>query len=152
MATTTTFAPRTASSIELVYSRVGHTFLAFSIACGSKTWTAAPARWSFPATSKAGESRISSLLGLKAAPRTATFASLRSPPTASRARSTTWTRRRRLTSSISRKKPSARPTPSSSARAWKARISFGKHPPPNPIPAPKNLRPMRSSNPIASAS
>ena len=38
-----------------------------------------------------------------------------------------------------------RPRPSSSARAEKARMSLGRHPPPNPMPAPKKRRPMRAS-------
>ena len=32
-----------------------------------------------------------------------------------------------------------------------ARMSLGRQPPPNPIPAPRNLAPIRSSCPIASA-
>ena len=44
------------------------------------------------------------------------------------------------------------PRPSSSARAVNARMSFGRQPPPNPTPALRNLRPMRASCPIASAS
>ena len=38
-------------------------------------------------------------------------------------------------------------TPSSSARATNARVSFGRQPPPNPTPGLRNLDPMRSSRP-----
>ena len=33
-----------------------------------------------------------------------------------------------------------------------ARMSLGRQPPPNPMPALRNFRPIRSSSPIASAS
>ena len=62
-----------------------------------------------------------------------------------------WVRRRMLMLSTSRRNVSAWLAPSSPARAIKARISFGRHPPPNPMPALRNLRPIRASWPIASA-
>ena len=79
---------------------------------------------------------MSSVLGLNAAPSTAT----RVPPEASRrsssrARSTMRARRRRLISSTSRRKVSAWSTPSSPARAMNARMSLGRQPPPKPSPA-----------------
>ena len=43
-------------------------------------------------------------------------------------------------------------TPSSPARAMKARMSLGRQPPPKPRPARRNLCPIRSSCPIAVAS
>ena len=61
-------------------------------------------------------------------------------------------RRRRLISSTSRRKVRAWSAPSSPARAMNARMSLGRQPPPKPMPALRNLRPIRSSWPIASAS
>ena len=94
---------------------------------------------------------MSSLSGLNAAPRTAIRRPTKEPPLASRARSTILERRRMLMASTSRRKVSAWSAPSSPARAMKARMSLGRQPPPNPRPALRNLRPMRSSWPIASA-
>ena len=48
--------------------------------------------------------------------------------------------------------PRATSTPLSCAVARKARMSFGRQPPPKPRPGERNLRPIRSSMPIASAS
>ena len=61
-------------------------------------------------------------------------------------------RRRRLISSTSRRNVRAWSAPSSPARAMNARMSLGRQPPPKPMPALRNLRPIRSSWPIASAS
>jgi len=91
-------------------------------------------------------------LGLKAAPRTATRLSTSVPPQCSRARSTIRERRLTLIASISRRNSSASSAPSSPARAMNARMSLGRQPPPNPTPALRNLRPIRSSWPMASAS
>ena len=61
-----------------------------------------------------------------------------------------WVRRRILTLHLAQEgKRLAGAEPP--ALAMKARISFGKHPPPKPIPALRNLRPIRASWPIASA-
>ena len=57
-----------------------------------------------------------------------------------------------LIASTSRRNVSAWSAPSSPARAMNARMSLGRQPPPKPRPAPRNLRPIRSSYPIASAS
>src|SRR6478672_12795499 len=66
----------------------GWTRRATGRALGSCTVTVAPDRCAARATSRAGESRMSSLLGLKAAPSTATFLPISVPPHCSRARST----------------------------------------------------------------
>ena len=131
---------------------VGKTFDAFVIAWGSYTLTWAPARLSAPATANAGESRTSSDSGLNAAPSTVTRASCKEPPHASFTILTSFSRRRRLIASTSRRKVNAWSAPNSPARAINARMSFGRQPPPNPSPALRNFRPIRSSAPIASAS
>ncbi len=95
---------------------------------------------------------MSSLSGLNAAPRTPIRWPRNDPPHWSRARSTIRDRRRWLIASTSRRKVRAWSAPSSPARAMKARMSLGRQPPPNPSPAPRNLRPIRSSCPMASAS
>ena len=89
---------------------------------------------------------------MNAAPSTATRLPTIDPSHTSRARSTIRTRRRMLIESTSRRNDSASLTPSSPARAMNARMSFGRHPPPNPRPALRNRRPIRASYPIASAS
>nr|KEP24631.1 hypothetical protein DA06_01410 [Georgenia sp. SUBG003] len=114
--------------------------------------TSAPSPAMLLAMSRAGELRMSSLSGLNAAPRTATRRPVKVPPTATRARWMAWSRRRSLMESTSRRKVRAWSTPSSPARAMKARMSLGRQPPPNPIPARRNFFPMRSSWPMASAS
>ncbi|CAM5242287.1 hypothetical protein SFUMM280S_03168 [Streptomyces fumanus] len=120
---------------------------------GSYTVTWPPWRWICPATFSAGESRTSSESGLKVAPSTATRLPRNGPPpSAWRASSTIWPRWRMLIESISRRKVSAWSAPSSPARAMNARMSLGRQPPPKPIPARRNFRPIRSSYPIASAS
>ena len=95
---------------------------------------------------------MSSECGLNAAPSTVTFFLKTEPPSASTTSSTARSRRRRLIASISRRKATDSPRPSSSARAENARMSFGRQPPPKPMPAPRNRRPMRASWPMASAS
>src|SRR3954469_18622366 len=95
------------------------------------------------ATWRAGESRMSSLSGLKAAPRTATRLPTSEPSRTSRASSTMRIRRRMLMLSTSLRKVRAWSAPSSPARAMKARMSLGRQPPPKPSPALRNLRPMR---------
>src|SRR3712207_8766927 len=60
-------------------------------------------------------------------------------------------RRRMLMLSTSRRNVSAWSAPSSPARDRNARMSLGRQPPPKPTPALRNLRPIRSSWPIASA-
>ena len=57
-----------------------------------------------------------------------------------------------LMESISRRKVSAWSAPSSPARAMNALMSLGRQPPPKPMPARRNFRPIRSSCPMASAS
>ena len=95
---------------------------------------------------------MSSLLGLNAAPSTATRRPSSEPSHTSRVRSTIRWRRRMLMSSTSRRNVSAWSAPSSPARAMNARMSLGRQPPPKPSPALRNRRPMRASWPIASAS
>jgi hypothetical protein len=105
------------------------------------------------ATSRAGESRISSESGLKATPSTPTRAPAKpSGPASSRARSTMRARRRMLIASTSRRNDSAWSTPSSSARAMNALMSFGRQPPPKPRPGRRPAGPIRGSWPSASAS
>ena len=94
---------------------------------------------------------MSSLSGLKAAPSIKIFLPATSPSSWF-ARSNTRCLRRRFTASTSAKKSIAEPTPSSSALAIKARMSFGKQPPPKPMPLRKNCEPILASMPIASAS
>ncbi len=91
---------------------------------------------------------MSSLSGLNAAPSTAIRWPRNEPSHCSRARSTIRERRRMLIASTSRRKVSAWSAPSSPARAMKARMSLGRQPPPKPSPAPRNLRPIRSSWPM----
>src|SRR5664280_2810145 len=90
-------------------------------------------------------SRMSSELGLNAAPSTATFIPPKDPPTSSAARSTMRARRRILIASTSLRNDSAWSTPSSPARAMNARMSLGRHPPPKPRPACRKRPPIRSS-------
>ena len=130
----------------------GHFARAFSIARGSVTVTLAPWSCICAATLSAGESRTSSECGLNATPSTPMRRPTIEPPSSSRARSTIRTRRRMLIESTSRRNVSAWSTPSSPARAMNARMSFGRQPPPNPSPALRKRRPIRSSIPIASAS
>ncbi len=117
----------------------------FSPAAGSVTRTVAPCSCSWAATLSAGESRMSSESGLNAAPRTAIRLPSNDPSQTSRASSTIRIRRRMLMLSTSRRNVSAWSAPSSPARAMKARMSLGRQPPPNPRPALRNLRPIRSS-------
>ena len=152
VSSSTTSAPRTASETFSTQFSSGHFLRALSSACGSVTETSAPWSCIWAATLSAGESRTSSLSGLNAAPSTATRRPTIDPPQTSRARSTMRTRRRMLIASTSRRKLSAWSTPSSPARAMKARMSLGRQPPPKPSPALRNFRPIRASCPIASAS
>ena len=111
----------------------------------------APCCCNWPATSSAGESRISSEFGLKATPRTAALVPTRDPQI-SRVASITRLRCLILMLSTTCKNVTTSPRPSSSARVVKARMSFGRHPPPKPNPASRNSRPIRLSTPIAPAS
>ena len=75
-------APSAASWTESAYRRSGRTRAALAMATGSCTATIAPSSARRPEMARLGESRMSSLLGLNAAPSTAMRLPDRSPPTA----------------------------------------------------------------------
>src|SRR3569833_217865 len=98
--------------------------------------------------SNAGDSRVSDVLGLNAEPSTAIFLPVR---VLFRHLITRFVKRSRWYSFIfttCRQYSAISSRPSDSAKYTRLKISFLKQLPPNPIPALRNLLPMRGSQPI----
>ena len=139
-------APSSASSAEPATATPSS--CALPSATGSHALTSAPSAWSRPARTRLGASRMSSVPGLKASPRSAIFL-----PRSEPRRRSSFPITRRFWSSL---------TSITAFRSWKlypefaasclsASESFGKQLPPKPIPARKNEGPMRRSRPMPSA-
>jgi hypothetical protein len=99
--------------------------------------------------STAGESRMSSVSGLKESPSTATTLPFALPPSAPSIFSSMTSRCRSFTRITASTISSARPF--SWAKCAMERVSLGKHEPPKPGPGCRNLEPMRRSRPMPRA-
>ena len=106
----------------------------------------APLSASAGSIAREGESRMSSVSGLKVSPSTAIFLPDSEPPSASRILATILAFCAALTSTTD--STMRQEAPCSCAMRISASVSLGKHEPPYPGPACKNFLPIRPSSPM----